>query len=72
MNLPDDDGWISAGAEDDSDADIHGTSGGGTPSGEGEEGDEVLEERGDRRVARRRHSTYWHRPDRKRISRSST
>lgn len=71
MNLPDDDGWISAGADDDSDADIHGTSGDGTPGGEGEEGDVVLEENGGRRVARRL-STYWHHPDRKRISRSST
>lgn len=70
MNLPDDDGWIFPGTDDDSDEDIHGASGGGTPaSGEGEEGNEMSEGSDDHRVARRR-STYWHHPDRKRVSRS--
>lgn len=67
MNLPDDDGWISAGADDDSDEDVQGVSGGGSPASGEVEGNEMSGESGDRQVPRRR-STYWHRPDRKRIS----
>jgi len=67
MNLPDDDGWISPGADEDSDEEIQNPSGSGTPaSGEGE-GPEISEGNGDRKVIRRQ-STYWHHPDRKRIS----
>lgn len=69
MNLSDDDGFPNT-AEEDSDEDVR-TSGGATPGDEDEEHHLEGETNGNgsegRRVGRRR-STYWHHPDRKRVS----
>lgn len=67
INLPDDDGdWLAGGElDDDSDA---GNDDLGTPSPLEEDSTREPSLDGSTRTVRRRHSTYWHHPERRRVS----
>ena len=67
MNLSDDDEWVDAPDEADSDEDVVDTSGGTNTPGSMDSGERERPDISGRRVPKRR-STYWHHPDRKRVS----